>query len=209
MQSGQLFHVDLHLFTLAHQIVDRFSEAFSHFASLGLGPERSRVLLESVTGPNALALPLHSLPRGLTEIEVEFASPTELKHNENVISKPLFPVLWSRASSRIGVLRAFYGDGPLEIDFRAFLKQAHEVRLRHHALHHVKKHRRSSRTGQIHPLGGFIGRVRYEGHLDPFLPYLEAAYWTGIGRQTVWGKGEIITRVSTAPSALTTSLVPR
>ena len=24
-----------------------------------------------------------------------------------------------------------------------------------------------------------------------FLPYLEIARWTGVGRQTVWGKGEI------------------
>ena len=31
----------------------------------------------------------------------------------------------------------------------------------------------------------------YRGDLAAFLPYLRAARWTGVGRQTVWGKGEI------------------
>jgi hypothetical protein len=56
----------------------------------------------------------------------------------------------------------------------------------------VSIERRSSRTGQRHPLGGFIGEAEYEGDLlHEFLPILRAAQWTGIGRQTVWGKGEI------------------
>ncbi len=51
--------------------------------------------------------------------------------------------------------------------------------------------RRSGRTGKTHPIGGFIGSADYEGELAEFLPFLEAARWTGVGRQTVWGKGEI------------------
>ena len=51
--------------------------------------------------------------------------------------------------------------------------------------------RRSSRTGKVHPLGGFTGQADYEGGLTDFVPYLFAAKWTGVGRQTVWGKGEI------------------
>jgi hypothetical protein len=51
--------------------------------------------------------------------------------------------------------------------------------------------RRSSRTGEVHPLGGFTGEVCYSGELAEFVPYLEAAYWTGVGRQTVWGKGAV------------------
>jgi len=36
-----------------------------------------------------------------------------------------------------------------------------------------------------------VGIAEYEGDLAEFLPYLEAARWTGVGRQSVWGKGEI------------------
>ena len=51
--------------------------------------------------------------------------------------------------------------------------------------------RRSTRTGQVHPLGGFAGWAEYEGELAEFLPWLRAAYWTGVGRHTVWGYGAI------------------
>ena len=55
----------------------------------------------------------------------------------------------------------------------------------------VKGERLSRGTGQRHSIGGFIGVAEYEGAVTKFMPYLEAARWTGVGRQTVWGKGEI------------------
>jgi CRISPR-associated endoribonuclease Cas6 len=58
-------------------------------------------------------------------------------------------------------------------------------------IQHVAVERRSSRTGQTHPIGGFTGFAEYEGELSEFVPYLQAAKWTGVGRQTVWGKGEL------------------
>jgi hypothetical protein len=58
-------------------------------------------------------------------------------------------------------------------------------------LQRIEAERRSGSTGQTHSLGGFIGEAEYEGDLRDFLPYLKAAKWTGVGRQTVWGKGEI------------------
>lgn len=33
--------------------------------------------------------------------------------------------------------------------------------------------------------------AEYEGDLAEFIPYIDAARWTGVGRQSVWGKGEI------------------
>ena len=51
--------------------------------------------------------------------------------------------------------------------------------------------RLSSRTGQRHPIGGFGGAAEYEGDLTEFVPYLETAVYTGVGRQTTFGNGEI------------------
>jgi CRISPR/Cas system endoribonuclease Cas6 (RAMP superfamily) len=51
--------------------------------------------------------------------------------------------------------------------------------------------RKSGRTGQVHSLGGFTGEAEYEGALAEFVPWLRAARWVGVGRQTVWGKGEM------------------
>lgn len=53
----------------------------------------------------------------------------------------------------------------------------------------VEIERLSLRTRQSHSLGGFVGEVEFEGGLSRFVPYLRAGEWTGVGRQTVWGKG--------------------
>ncbi len=58
-------------------------------------------------------------------------------------------------------------------------------------IHEVSAQRRSRGTGQTHSLGGFVGEVEYAGDLAEFVPYLRAGRFTGVGRQTVWGKGEI------------------
>ena len=36
---------------------------------------------------------------------------------------------------------------------------------------------------------------RAQRELARFLPWLQAAQWTGVGRQTVWGKGHIVVTV--------------
>jgi len=71
-------------------------------------------------------------------------------------------------------------------------ERAARIQLSHCDIRQVPVERRSSRTGRTHPIGGFIGSAEYEGELAEFVPYLEAARWTGVGRQTVWGKGEIL-----------------
>ena len=70
-------------------------------------------------------------------------------------------------------------------------ERAAAVRMTRCDLRHVQGERRSGRTGQVHPLGGFIGVGEYEGDLGEFVPILKAAEWTGVGRQTVWGKGDV------------------
>ena len=64
-----------------------------------------------------------------------------------------------------------------------------------------KVERKSGRTGQIHPLGGFLGDADYEGDLAEFLPWLRVAQWVGVGRQTVWGKGDVRV-VGTTPGSV-------
>ena len=127
----------------------------------------------------------------MSQIRVRYLTPTELKTEEGLADQPEFPILFSRARDRIATLRAVYGVGPLAIDFRGMGDRSRKVEMISCNVRHVAIERRSSRTGQTHPLGGFIGKREYQGDLAEFVPYLRAAEWTGVGRQTVWGKGEI------------------
>jgi hypothetical protein len=166
----------LNLFVAREPAVELFT---SVMAELGT--------IERVEGTDLLRLPLAAPRDPVSRIRVRFLAPTELKGAE----RPEFGVLMARIRDRISTLRALYGAGPLEIDFKAFGERAGRVTMSRCELARVAAERLSRRTGQRHSIGGFTGVAEYEGALAEFLPYLEIARWTGVGRQTVWGKGEI------------------
>ncbi len=151
-----------------------------------------RLGLTLAASPELLRLPLDA-PRDedRQRLRIRFLTPTELKGAR----EPEFGVLIARIRDRISTLRTLYGPGPLNFDFRAFAERANRVRMTHCELQTVAEERLSKGTGQRHSIGGFTGVAEYEGALAEFLPYLEAARWTGVGRQTVWGKGEIAAEI--------------
>ncbi len=123
----------------------------------------------------------------VTRVRVEFLSPTKLRSSTDFAFGPLF----ARLRDRVSGLRGLYGPGPLEIDFRGMGERALVVKTLRSELEEVRQSRFSRSTGQRHSIGGFVGVVEYGGELAEFLPYLEAGYWTGVGRHTAWGNGEI------------------
>jgi hypothetical protein len=210
---GDSCYFDVHLFDCQDPALGYFVQAFAQLAREGLGPGHGLADLVSVdqldihrqpaaqvfdgaTFPlrktlNTIDLDLSPAPQPVSRVVVRFVTPTELKSGEQLAERPEFGLLAARIRDRISTLRALYDDGPLEIDFRAFAGRAARVRMTRCDIRKVDVTRRSSRTGQSHPIGGFIGEAAYEGDLGEFIPYLHAANWTGVGRQTVWGKGEI------------------
>jgi len=207
------FSFDLNLFDMRSPAIAHLVPVFAQLAQEGIGPRRGRgglaevwqlnetgdplvlvydgasLLLQQGTAPMALAL---APVAGCVErVRVRFVTLTELKSGQQVSERPEFGVLASRIRDRLSTLRELYDGGPLEIDFRQFGERAARVRLTHYDLRRVDLTRQSSRTGQVHSIGGFVGEAEYEGDLAEFVPYLRAAMWTGVGRQMVWGKGEV------------------
>jgi hypothetical protein len=219
--EGAAFHIGVHLFDLRPGAVPALEAAFAQWGRDGIGPERTAAVLTSVEGATQpLELMLDSSADPVRRITVHFRTPTELKgpsgdppesqrgrqHGKQRglqpgrratqsltagAGLPPFELLAVRIRDRLSTLRALYGEGPLAIDFRGFAERASRVRTIRGEVREVAAQRRSRRTGQTHSLGGFVGEVEYEGDLAEFLPYLRAAAFTGVGRQTVWGKGEI------------------
>lgn len=138
------------------------------------------------------------------QLLVRFLTPTELKHEGRIVDMPEAPVLIARIFDRISTLAMLYGGGSSERDATQQIRQelleaAAKLRLAWTELSMVQAGRVSSRTGQKHGLEGFVGEVEYEGPEDALAaaaPWLRAAAFTGVGRQTVWGKGEISTQFS-------------
>jgi len=192
--AGSSFYFDMHLFDVKHPASGALQQAYQRLAEAGLGPGRGRTTLVSV-GKEHISVRLNGPAEPASRIRVQFLTPTELKAGQQLATRPEFPILFARLRDRISTLRALYGPGPLDIHFRAMGERAAAVRLTRCDLTWHSTERRSSRTGQIHPIGGFMGEAEYDGGLGEFLPYLRAGQWTGVGRQTVWGKGEICFQV--------------
>jgi CRISPR/Cas system endoribonuclease Cas6 (RAMP superfamily) len=175
------FHVGLNSFETNQPHIAEITDSM-----LELVRENLHAELLGIEGTAILHLPLTSRSQA-NRLRVHFLTPTELKPP----GPPKFGTLFARIRDRISTLRSLYGPGPLEIDFKAMGDRASAVSTTYSDFHHVHAERVSRNTGQRHPLGGFTGVAEYEGDLTEFIPYLEIAGYTGVGRQTVWGKGEI------------------
>ncbi len=210
--AGSAFHFDLHLFTLDPEAIGHLTTAFAELAREGLGPRRGKARLESVeqlglsgrvaAPPFTRAEGQPVLPeppvtfdltpgRAVTRLRVRFVMPTELKAGKTLVREPEFQILFNRCRDRISTLRALYQEGPLEVDFRDLGRRASLIRMTRCEIEWRDVMRRSSRTGQTHPIGGFVGMAEYRGEMRELYPFLNAAQWTGVGRHTVWGKGTI------------------
>jgi len=187
LSTGASFEFGLNLFDADPALIEHFARVFTALAEEGLGPGRPRASLQSIEGREPLRLPIGGTGRPVSRVRVRFLTPTELKGAE----RPEFGTLFARIRDRTRTLRALYGPGPLEIDFKTLGERAAGVRMTRCELEKIAVERLSGRTGQRHSLGGFTGVAEYQGDLGEFVPYLEIARWTGVGRQTVWGKGEI------------------
>jgi hypothetical protein len=213
IQAGARFSFDLNLFDMRSPAIAYLVLSFAQLAHEGLGPSRGRAKLVEVwqvgearepvariydgesfllqQGPDPMQLSLAPVAEPVERVRVRFLTPTELKSGQQLAERPEFGVLAGRIRDRLSTLRECYDDGPLAIDFRGFGERAARVRMTRCEMARVDVARRSSRTGQVHPIGGFVGEAEYEGELAEFVPFLRAANWVGVGRQTVWGKGMI------------------
>jgi hypothetical protein len=191
---GETFSIDVNVFDLRGQSMEMLAGAFSEWGRTGLGPRRGRVELTGVED-EAIAIDLAGGDEA-SKCSLQFCTPTELKGNAssnsgNSGNEMPFGILFARLRNRIGALYNLYGEGAMPVDFPEMPARARLIRTVRCDLQYREVWRRSSRTGAVHGIGGVTGRVDYEGELTEFLPWLRAAWWTGVGRHTVWGNGAV------------------
>jgi hypothetical protein len=212
--EGAAFSFDLHLFSQHPEAMPLMVLAMRQAFVTGLGPGRSRVRLESVerigengcsamrlyadgrmlmVAPEFLSIFDDPQPGHCERLKLRFETPTALKQEGRILrDQAPFTLVWGRLRDRISALRLLYGVGPFAAEaFTSLNEGAVSVRTLKQDLKWNENRRRSSRTGQTHPLEGFTGTATYAGELSQFLPWLRAARWTGIGRHSVWGCGSL------------------
>jgi len=210
---GEPLEIGLTLFGSANRFLPYFIVALRALADRGLGPTRGRLRLSRVmadtTGgarevfaeSSSLVTPfhqglrlrdlLHPEDERARRVRVRFLSPTTLKRDGKLVERPSFADLACRLRDRLSALAAFFGDGPVEMDFAGVAPAASEVRTVECRTAWERRSRRSSRTGDVHETSGFCGEAAYEGELTGWMPLLRLGEAIHVGKYAVWGNGWI------------------
>jgi hypothetical protein len=142
-----------------------------------------------MTYKDCCRLAAERFPKQAKRVTIRFLTPTLLKADGKVVTRPEFHHLIKRLRDRINALAHFYCGETLDVDFKAFGERAESVRIVHCHVRWEDRDRRSWKTGLTHDMGGFIGEVTYEGRIEEFLPLLILGQYTHVGKYAVWGNG--------------------
>lgn len=188
---GERLVTGINLFDLRPAILDALLRAYTHLGEAGLGPGRARLALTRVPQPTVTILSLAPRDRTPSRVKARFLTPTEIKVGGKITRDAAFEPLFARLFERLRFLIRTHGE--TEVEIGGELDAAEQVITLHEDLRPAGAGvtRYSTRTHQTHPLSGFVGEAVYEGDFTLLWPWLKAAEWTGIGRQTVWGKGVV------------------
>lgn len=122
-------------------------------------------------------------------VRVRFLTQTRLKHEDGFVRRPEFHVLVRRLLGRLSSLARFHCGSPLDIDFRALIERAYDVRLARDETRWTTWARYSARQRQRMAWDGIVGHAVYDGDLAPFWPYLVFGQWVHVGKGATFGLG--------------------
>jgi hypothetical protein len=124
-----------------------------------------------------------------SRVALDFVTPMMLKEGGEVLRRPRFGALIKRIRDRANALGTFFGDGPLDLDFKALGERADRVACVEDRTTWADVARYSFRQRAWHDLGGFVGRATFEGGLAEFGPWLALGSALHAGKHAAFGNG--------------------
>ena len=152
------------------------------------------VLHDNAILNDALKLQTDALSRkeydGIRSVGMDFQTPLRMKAKGDLITKLDFSTLFERLAHRLHLLSALYGNGMEIPDCESLYQQAKEIETVEDRMHWYEWERFSPYQNTSMRLGGLRGRIRFEGDLSPFMPYLELGEQVHVGINTSFGLGK-------------------
>ncbi|MDE0688219.1 MAG: CRISPR system precrRNA processing endoribonuclease RAMP protein Cas6 [Candidatus Poribacteria bacterium] len=134
---------------------------------------------------------MQAVPHVTDEIELAFLTLTSIKVNGHWARNMTFEHLIRNLLRRIRFLNHFHcgEDLDTEVDAHALIKAAQSVR-HISGLQWLQRGRYSYRAKARVPMNGFMGNIRFEGDMTPFLPFIFLGEYLHIGHHTAFGFGK-------------------
>ena len=123
-------------------------------------------------------------------LHLNFLTPTRLKFEGRLSPKLEFHILIRNLLRRISLLSYFHCENELDLDFKAIIQKAEEVRVEKSNLTWFDWERYSNRQDTTMKMGGFIGSITFEGNFEPFMPFLSLGEYIHVGKGTSFGLGK-------------------
>jgi hypothetical protein len=178
-------------------------ENYPHSSSNGKYSEKVRVVYHGkdevflseyqiITGKDIEEISNHI--NGDSRITLDFLTPTRIKYQDRLISQLEFPVLIKNLLRRISSLSYFHSDNLLNLDYQELIKEAENIKTIDSELFWYDWERYSTRQSSKMKLGGFKGRVSFQGKEDGllkrYLPLIVLGEYIHIGKGTSFGLGK-------------------
>lgn len=123
-------------------------------------------------------------------ISLRFITPTRIKFRDDLITRPEFHVLVRSLLHRISALSYFHCGVELKLDYHSLVSRAEEIAIKRANLKWVDWERYSSRQNTKMKLGGFVGKITYNGDIEPFLSLFLTGEYVHIGKNCTFGLGK-------------------
>lgn len=212
---GSIWSFGMKLFGSVSHDLPMIVEAWRRAVDRGLGSSSSRGRLvgvvhsgrdgeTSIFDAEALSLLVDALPEPVrpavpvsADLSIRLLTPLRIHSNAQRLSPSHFDVkrLLVDTLRRVRTLNALCGsDAARDIvdhwPTRAWVEEGAKAQMQAD-LRWVDNARRSSRQGQIIPMGGWLGQFTLTGVAPPVAAILSMAQAVGIGKQCVFGYGQI------------------
>ena len=122
-------------------------------------------------------------------ITLTLKTPMRIIEGGKLLHRLAFRPLIQRLHQRLRDLTREFTDSPWEADFRQLLPWAEAVQVVEDETCWVELDSFSTRRSASTPMGGLVGRVTFEGNLEPFLPWLVWGEVVHVGKDAVKGNG--------------------
>ena len=214
-QPGETITIGLILFGEINHKLPYFIYAFDEMGRIGMGKrvggQRGRFKLEEVRwGAETIfnpvdgkirlpdSLPQLSLKTGRSEgsadsLTVKLLTPLRFKRNGRLDDTLPFDQLVRLSLRRASSLLVTFDGGEPPLDYQGMIERASAVHTVSADLVWKDLERYSARQKKRIPLGGLSGSISYSGNLREFLPLIDFATRTHLGKNTSFGLGMLQT----------------
>lgn len=210
--AGDFFEAEIILVGKALRLLPHVIYAFEEFGATGIGQARGKFVLEKVSGfcgqewkqvyssedellrerpwQRTMADAVGEvIDRTVDGIEVNFETPLRLKSDRYLVETLSFTTLITNLLRRIYLLDQWHCGGNLAFDHRALIELSRRVATVEQDLRWIDWERYSVRQEATLKMGGLVGRVRFQGPLTSFVPYLKLGEAVNVGKGTAFGLG--------------------